>query len=178
MAKKQALFLQSWLSQTTDIWYPWIKSELKKCGYTVFLPDLPTIRTQLPDLNKMLQKVKKTLVIDKNTIIIGHSIGTLVALRLAEKYKFKKMILVSAWDFDDLFKAHRLFWKTKINHRKIKNNVKDIVVIQGEHDPYVTASTAEEMSKRFNAKFVLIKGLGHFGNDDKCVQLPQILGFV
>ena len=24
------------------------------------------------------------------------------------------------------------------------------------------------MSKRLNAKFVLVKGLGHFGNDDKC----------
>ena len=99
-------------------------------------------------------------------------------MRLAEKYKFAKMIIVSGWDFDDLFKAHRLFWKTKINHRKIKNNVKDIVVIQGEHDPYVTASTAEEMSKRLNAKFVLVKGLGHFGNDDKCVRSLQILEFI
>ena len=178
MVKKQALILISWFSKPTDIWFPLIKTVLEKKCYTVFVPDLPTIRTKFPKLKKMLEKVKKTLVINKNTLIIGHSLGTLVALRLAEKQLIKKMILVSAWDFDDLTKEHKSFWQTPINHRKIKNHVKEIAIIQGEKDPFVTAFTAQEMSKRLNAKFLLIKGLGHFGKDDKCFKLPQILKFL
>jgi len=123
---KKCLILQSWHSKPEDDWYPWLKEKLEKKGYQVEIPDLPTIRTNLPSLKKMLNAVNKLKIVDQDTVVIGHSIGTLVAMRLAEKTKFKSMILLAGWDFDDLTKEHRLFWPNRINHQKIIKNTKKI----------------------------------------------------
>ena len=171
----KVLFLQSWYSKVSDNWYPWLEKELLKKGYTTYFPDIPEMRKDVPDMAKILKYIESMKVIDKNTIIIGHSLGNLLAMRLAEKYSYKQMILVSAWDYDDLCEGHKLFWKNKINHSKIKNHVKNITVIHSDNDPYYTQISAEDTSKRLNAKFILIKGGGHFGSQEKTKKLPQIL---
>lgn len=175
---KKALFLQSWYSNVTDNWYPWLKKELEKKGYTTYFPDISEMRKDVPNMAKILKYVKSLKVIDKNTVIVSHSLGNLLAMRLAEEIKYKQMILVSAWDYDDLCDGHKLFWKNKIKHTKIKRNVKNITVIHSDNDPYYTAIAAEDTSKRLNAKYILIKGGGHFGSNEGTKKIPQILKLI
>jgi len=173
---RKALILEGWFNNPDDNWYPWLKKELEKKGYKVYIPELPTMDTKLPDMQKQIKFVEKNFKIDESTIIVGHSLGAVLALRLAEKYKYKKMFLIAGWDFDDLTAEHKLFWKTKINHAKIKKNVRKIYVFSSDGDPYTTAITAEGMSKRLDGNFVLIKGAGHFS--EKCgdiTKIPKIL---
>ncbi len=159
---KKALILHAWYSNPSDNWYPWLKEKLEKKGYHVSIPDLPTMGTNLPNMKKQLAFIEKNFKIDKDTIVFGHSLGTLLAMRLAEKHTFRKMFLVAGWDFNDLTSEHRLFWKTPLNHKKIKDNVKEIFVISSDNDPYITAITAEDMSKRLGGKFILVKNACHF----------------
>lgn len=175
---KKALLLQGWFQKPNENWFPWLGKELEKRGYSVSAPDLPTMQTNSPRLEKVLKAIDKTVKIDRQTTIICHSLGCLIGLRLAEKLSFKKLILVAGWDFNDLTFEHRFFWKTPINHKKIISHVKNIVVIHSDNDPYITAFQAEEMSKRLKGKFVLVRGAGHFGKDDHCTQVPQILKFL
>ncbi len=175
---KKALILHGWFCESSQNWYPWLKKELEKKGYLVDLPDIPELRKDVPDQKKILKSIIKNNKIDKDTTVIGHSLGSVLAMRLGERKKFKKMILISGWDFDDLTEGHKKFWETKINHAKIKNNVKEIVVIHSDSDPYITAFLAEEMSKRLNGKFVLIKGAGHFQEKDGITQIPKLLEIV
>lgn len=174
-SSNKVLFLHAWYSKVSDNWYPWLETELQKKGYTTYFPDIPEMRKSVPDMNLILKYIESLNVIDKDTVIIGHSLGNLLAMRLAEKYPLKQMILVSAWDYDDLCEGHKLFWKTKINHAKIKYNVKNITVIHSDNDPYYTAISAEDTSKRLDAKFVLIKGGGHFGSKEHTTSLPELL---
>jgi len=176
--KKQALILQGWYQKPDRNWYPWLKKELEKREYTVFLPDLPTMHTDLPDLSKQFAFIEKLPTIDKDTIIFGHSLGCLLGMRLAEKYSFDKLFLIAGWDFDDLEPGHRLFWKTNIDHNKIKKHVKNIYCISSDNDPYTTARTTELMSKRFSGKFILIKGAGHFTDEYGIKQIPILLSFI
>jgi hypothetical protein len=173
---KKALILISWYGAPENDWLPWLKKELEKQGYEVAVPDLPTIQTNLPDMEQML----KILKVDENTIVIGHSLGALLGLRLAEKQKFEKLILVSGWDFDDgLAPEHRLFWPNKIDHKKIKSNVKEFVVIHSSNDPYTPSSDAEAMSQRLGGKFVLIQNGGHLSQKSGGrTDLPEILPFI
>ena len=175
---KNALILEAWYSKPKNNWYPWLKKELEKKGYEVFVPDLPTMQTKLPDMKKQLSFIEKNFKIDKDTIIFGHSLGTLLAMRLAEKHNYKKMFLVAGWDFNELTTEHRLFWKTPIDHKKIKGNVYEIYCISSDNDPYITAITAGDMCKRLGGKIVLIKGKGHFTEKFGVTKIPQILKFI
>lgn len=176
--KPKALILQGWYCKPEANWYPWLAKELTAKGYEVFVPDLPTIHTEMPNMDEQISFIENLLTIDEHTIIFGHSIGSLLGLRLAEKYSFHKLFLIAGWDFDDLTEGHKLFWPNKINHDKIKQHIKEIYCISSDNDPYTTAFTTEVMSKRLNAKFILIKGAGHFTTQFGISKIPEILPFV
>jgi len=179
MNPKKVLILHCWYGDPESNWYLWLKKELEAKDYQVFVPTLPTMDTNLPDLETQLKYIKDNFKIDEHTLIIGHSLGAVLALRLAEIYKFKQMILVAGWDFDDLTDQHQKFWPNPINHQLIKNNVNNITYVSSDNDPYVTAFQAEEMSKRLNAKFLLIKNAGHFTKETFGItQIPQILELI
>jgi uncharacterized protein len=173
---KHALILHAWYNHPADHWYPWLKKELENKGYTVAIPELPTMNTDLPDLEKQLS-VAETYV-SKDTTVIGHSLGALLAMRLAEKYSYEKMLLVAGWDFNDLTAEHRLFWKTPIDHAAIKQHVKNTIVISSDNDPYITAITAEDMSKRLGGEFVLVKDAGHFTKKYGITKIPGMLPYL
>lgn len=173
-----ALILQGWYQKPKSNWYPWLKKELENRGYSVSLPDLPSMHSDTPDMKKQLQYIDALVTLDRDSIVFGHSLGALLGMRLAEKYSFNKFILVAGWDFNDLTQEHKLFWKTNIDHKKIKKNVREIYCISSDNDPYVTAFMAEEMSKRLGAQFILINGAGHFTDKDGITKIPQLLSFL
>jgi len=175
---KQALILQGWYQKQESNWYPWLKDELEKRGYAVFLPDLPTMHTDMPDMQRQLTAIEKLLTIDDATIAFGHSLGALLGQRLGEKHKFKKLFLIAGWDFNDLTSEHQLFWKDPIHHKTVKHNVKEIYCIASDNDPYMTAFAVEQMSKRLGGKFILIKGAGHFTDKDGITQIPELLTYI
>ena len=50
---------------------------------TVDIPELPTMNTNLPDLEKQLEVALP--FVTAQSVVIGHSLGALLAMRLAEK---------------------------------------------------------------------------------------------
>lgn len=170
---KHALILHAWYNTPQNHWYPWLKKELEKKGYNVDIPDLPTMNTALPDLAKHVNVAEK--YVTGETIVIGHSLGALLGMRLAEKHDFKKLILIAGWDFNELTPEHRLYWQMPMDHAAIKSHVKNVYVVSSDNDPYVTAFTAEEMCKRLGGKFILVKGAGHFTKEFGITKIPEIL---
>lgn len=175
---KKAFILHAWYENPAGNWYPWLKRELETRGYTVYLPELPTMQTDLPDMQQQLAYIEGLTTIDANTIVVGHSLGCLLAMRLAEKHVYQKMFLVAGWDFDDLTVEHQLFWPNKINHETIKKHVQAMYCISSDNDPYITAFQAEEMSKRLNGKFILIPNAGHFTEKFGVTTIREILQYI
>lgn len=173
---KNALILHAWHNHPSDHWYPWLKQELVKKGYTVQIPELPTMNTDLPDLSRQLAVAAPSVLSD--TLVIGHSLGALLAMRLAEKHAYRRMILVAGWDFNELTAEHRLFWKKPMNHAAIKNHVREIYCVTSDNDPYITAITAEDMSKRLGGTLVLVPGTGHFTEKYGVIEVPALLPLV
>ncbi|KKU15578.1 MAG: hypothetical protein UX21_C0001G0002 [Microgenomates group bacterium GW2011_GWC2_45_8] len=176
---KKALILHSWFSHPEDNWYPWLKSELEKKGYEVWAPELPTMPTKAPDMETMLKFVIGKNFVDENTTVIGHSLGSVLTLRLAERVKFAKGILIAGWDYNDLTPEHQGFWQTMMNHVQIKKNVPERVTLISDNDPYVTKIIAHEMAARLGAIAVDVGAKGHFlSKDDGVSEVPEILEFV
>ncbi len=175
---KKALILHAWYEKPDSLWYPWLKQKLEEKKYKVFVPRIPTMKDDYPDMNKQLNFIENLLEIDKETTVIGHSLSCLLALRLAERCSYQKMILVAGWDFNDLTKEHRSFWPNKINHDLIKKNIKEIYCITSDNDPYITLFQVKEMSKRLGAKYIVIKKGRHFATTNKTKQIIQLLPLI
>lgn len=175
---KTAIILIGWQQLTSDNWYPWMKEKLEKKGYRVFLPNLPTMQDNYPNMQDMLSYIEKDIPIDKETIIFGHSLGAVLGLHLAEKKSFNKLFLIAGWDFDDLTAEHKSFWPNKLDHDKIKKLVKEIYCVTADNDPYMTAFIVEQMSKRLDGTYLLIPNAGHFTEKYKIDKIPQLLTYI
>lgn len=175
---KKAVILHSWYSNPATNWYPWLKAELEKRDYLVWVPDLPTMDTKSPQMEDMLKLIIDKGFVDEETIVIGHSLGSLLAMRLAERIQFNKGILLASWDFNDLTLEHQSFWQTMIDHDMAKKNVSDWVFLISENDPYVTKAIAHEVAGRFGGVAVDVGARGHFGKKDGITEVREILDYV
>lgn len=74
---------------------PWLKAELEQRGARVQAPQLPN--TDNPTEVEQVQYVLDNVAFDENTVLIGHSLGGLVAMRVLEKlpHKIHHLMLVA-----------------------------------------------------------------------------------
>lgn len=175
---KSALILHAWLETPDKQWYLWLKKELETQGYTVYLPEIPTMNTNAPDLVTQMNFIEKNVPLTNDMLIFAHSLGCLLAMRLAEKYECSKLFLVAGWDFDDLTVEHQSFWRNKIDHAKITKNAKEIVCFSSDNDYYLSLFQSESLAQRLTATFILVKGAGHFTEKNGITKIPEILPYV
>lgn len=172
---QKVLLLHAVNDNPQNHWYPWLKVMLEKKDIEVHIPQLPG------EWNPKMSIWKKIAIdavsLDKDTTVIGHSLGAVLGLRLAEEYPFKRLILVAGWDFNSLAPHEQTFWNHMTDHAKIRKNVDEIVVVTSDNDPYTTATIAKEMADRLGAKYELIKGVGHFLKEDGVNELSAILKY-
>lgn len=176
---KKALILECWYGSPTGDWYPWLKAELEKNGYEVWVPQIPTFEGNAPDLETAIKFIAEKNFVDKDTVVIGHSLGTLLTMRLAERMQFSQAILLAAWDYNDLTPEHKSFWTNMIDHDLCKKNVAKWSVLISDNDPYVTKILAGEVADRFGAVKIYVGAKGHFlAKDDGVTEVPEILPLV
>lgn len=108
---------------------PWLKKELEKQGHTVTVPALPDAFNPHPDVQA--HYVLEHTEFNENTIIIAHSLGVTVALKVLEKIKkpIYKTILVDGFVTPEFRRAlskdeKKIF---ELDYQKIKRNAKEII---------------------------------------------------
>ncbi len=96
---KNAMIFHGTGCNPNSFWQPYIKNKLIKLGYKVWIPHLP--KPDKPDLKNWLPFVlkNKNFIINKKTILIGHSAGSPFILSILENIKTKvdKAILVAGY---------------------------------------------------------------------------------
>jgi predicted alpha/beta hydrolase family esterase len=175
---KKALMLHSWYGGATKGWCPWLKSELENKGYKVWIPTLPTMDSPQPDMEPMLKVIFDKKFVDEDTVVVGHSLGAVLAIRLAERVKFRVGIVLAGWDFDDLDPRDDLFWPNPIDHERVRLNVPTWIVPISENDPYISPYMTERMAERLGGKAIMMGKKGHFTKNDGVTEVREILEFV
>ncbi len=144
-------------------WFPYLKKELEKKGFEVWVPSLPN--TQKPNLNDWLGFVLDKGKFSKETIIIGHSSGAQLILSILEKIdvKVKQAILVSGYaqplpKEEDAKKEGEFDWPT------IKKNVQDVVFINSDNDPWGCDDIQGRIMFDNLGGTLIIKHEGHMGS--------------
>lgn len=147
-------------------WFPWLKEKLEPFGCNVIIPQFPTPKNQTPkEWFKILKKYKKYL--DKNTILIGHSLGGTFILRILEKIDFPiKAAFFVATPIGipptKFLKEDNPFTEPEPNWEKIKNNCEKIAVYHSDTDPFVCRENGKKLAKNLGVKLKQIHNAGHF----------------
>ena len=178
---KNVLILHGTANTSEGNWFPWLKQELEKRGYTVWAPNLPN--ADEPDEKRYLDYIfaNKQWKFTPDTIIVGHSSGGVAALKVLQQLPdgviIDRCITVGAFtnthgwdDIAGLFTA-------PFNFPEIKKHARKFIVYHSDDDPYVPLSDAKELESNLSAELVFIAGQGHFNLEkgDQYRMFPELL---
>jgi len=148
-----------------DFWYPYVKNELEKIGYTVWVPQLPNPNN--PDLKTQLPFVLNNHNYNEDTVLIGHSAGCPLILSLLESLdvKVKLSILVSGF-INILPNGPKKILQNKYHWEKIKNNCYNFIFINSDNDPWgCDDKQGAEMAEHLGGELIVKYGEGHMGSE-------------
>jgi len=105
-------------------WFPWLKSEIKKFGHNVIVPQFPSppiVPAKISEWFDILTDYENQ--IKEDSIIIGHSLGGVFTLRVLEKlnHKINTAVFVGTpvgvkpilyYDRDQSFSGFEFNWVT------------------------------------------------------------------
>ncbi len=178
---KNVIILHAMEDGPENHWYPWLKMELKKNGYDVWVPQLPD--TANPQLEKWLPVILENGKFDEETIIIGHSAGGACVLAVLEQLhcKIDKAIIVAGFSF---YPGGDPIVKPCYDWQKIKENVSEFTIVTSDNDPYghdeIRGRVMLEMLAMEGSVQILVKGQKHFSvtDDSKFWQFPLLLKLI
>lgn len=149
------------MKQRFNNWFPWLKEELEKIGYKVWVPELP--EAWHPDLERNWNFLKD-FDFNEETVIVGHSSGGAMVFgllhKLPPKKKINKAVSVAGFYKDEGWNCEGLF-SEKYNWEKIKRQVKKIFVIASNNDPYIKNKQTDYLAKHTGVKPIIIPGSFH-----------------
>ncbi len=175
---KRIFVIHGWEGDPKNGWYPWLKTNLEKKEFTVFVPEMPN--TYHPQMDEWLEHLKKIVVQpDENCYFIGHSLGCITILRYLESLKENQRIggaIFFAGFTDDLgYKELSNFFVKTIQWDKIRPHCRKFIAIHSDNDPYVSLKYGDIFKKKLNADVIVQHNMKHFSADDGITELPIAL---
>lgn len=133
---KNAIILHGTGDSPDDFWFPYLKGELEKRGYEVWLPSLPN--PKFPNRSDWIPFLLKNGKFTEETIIVGHSAGAQIILSLLEDLdvKIRQAILVSGYakalrkDMDSEKNVDEYNWEA------IRPKARQFIFINSDNDPW------------------------------------------
>lgn len=162
-------------------WFPWLKEKLEAKGCNVIVPQFPSppeIPAKISEWFDVLKKYEQ--YINEDTILVGHSLGGVFALRVLEqlKHPIKAIFLTGTpigvkpilnYERDDAFGGFDFDWQN------IKNKANHFSVFQSDNDPYVSLENGEQLAKKLGIELTFIPNAGHFNKKAGYLSFPDLL---
>jgi len=162
-------------------WFPYLKTELEKQEYEVWVPQLPD--TDKPDIEKWLPFVLEKGDFNKKSILVGHSAGCPLILSLLEKFDepIHQVILVSGFT-EPLDENPEPILQEKYDWGKIKSNANSFYFINSDNDPWGCDDTAgRKLFDKLGGNLIIRHGEGHMGSssfNQPYTKFPLILKLI
>jgi len=182
---KTVVMVHGWGGSPNGDWFQWMKSELEKKNFKVIVPEMPN--TFFPTIKEWVAKLNEIINPDKDTYLIGHSIGCQTVMRYLEQLpiqtKIGGVIFVAGWfnlsdgTWDEKYTKEiaKQWIETPISFEKIKQHTNKFLAIQSDNDPYVPLEDKEIFKEKLNTKVVLLHNKGHMASEDGAKDLPELL---
>ena len=162
-------------------WFPWLKKKLQNISKQVYVPQLP-IGVGKQNFESWSMELDK-LVIDKDTVIIAHSIAPVFVCKylIKNKIKVKKLIFVCGFNnylginpkYDAVNKPMYLD-----NLEDVKEYCDSIICFYSDNDPYVKYDIEKRFADAIADKQVVIRGGGHINSEGGFEKFDKLLDYV
>ena len=162
---KTTIILHGTIGSPDGNWFQWLKTELESKGLSVWLPQLP--HPEQPSLRAEADFVHAhcPFPIDKETLIVGHSSGAILALILAQENTAKIGAIVAVSVFHDnslKWDANSSLFDVPFVWEAIQENADKLLFVHSNTDPYVPLEQAQFVADNCKAELLVIPGQGHF----------------
>jgi leucyl-tRNA synthetase/predicted alpha/beta hydrolase family esterase len=173
------LYIHGWSGSSDSNDLPIIRERYQKMGLKIQTPSLPN--PENPNVEEQVEFILKNCEIDSNTVIVAHSLGAAVGLKVLEKLDFSISRFVAVGGFlDNQFYPEMIpegisdafgLSKVAFDADKIKNNCKQIKAIWSDDDQFVTKEQADRFEQTLDIPLIRITGYAHLsGLSQKIVQ--------
>lgn len=179
-------------------WFPQLKEKLESFGQEVVSPQFPVevwdgVTKKGPNFPPQKQTLKNWLASFEKSVLpklnkkdklcfVGHSLGAVFILHLADKYKLQldSAIFVSPfmselnklWQFDHVNKS---FYKANFDFTKLKNLIPLSYVLYSDNDPYVDKKLSLGFAENLKSSPILVTRAGHLNSEVNLNELPLVL---
>ena len=138
-----------------------------KRGYDVWVPQLPD--TDHPDLKNWLPYMLEHGMFTAQTVLIGHSLGSALALSVLERLEspIRQAVFVAGFARPRWTKKESTepMLQKRYDWKKIKQNVVDIICINSSHDPWkCDDKQGLNLWKHLGGTLILREDEGHMGS--------------
>ncbi|MFU8947242.1 RBBP9/YdeN family alpha/beta hydrolase [Mycetocola zhadangensis] len=158
-------------------WFPWLVEQFEPGVVTV--PALPNPRA--PELEPWVNTLAETIGdVDDNTILIGHSLGSITTLRVLERmprpWRLRGLILVAGFvsALPNLPKLNE-FTAPPVDGAAIAAHISHRAVLGSDNDTTVAPAFTADLARELDAPLTLIPGGGHFVDRLGCHSIPELL---
>jgi len=186
---KRVFIVHQWMASAGGDWYTWLKKELEKIGFVVYLPQMPN--QDAPVIKERVDFISALVgTPDEQTYFVGHSIGCQVIMRYFEilpaSTKVGGAIFVAGWfnlaglesEGQEIIDIAKPWIETPINFEKIKKICSKITVLLSSNEPYGYIEENKTIFKeKLGIKAKVLNNMGHFTESDGISELPEILKF-
>jgi predicted alpha/beta hydrolase family esterase len=171
------VLLHGYASGPDRHWLPWMHRELESRGLGVFAPKLPD--PFRPDFKKWFRTMAtEAKQWNKRTVVVGHSLGGALALRLLEHAALGRVaacILVAA-PFCSPLSLERFtsFFEKPIDWFHLQRRSSRFIVVQAKDDPLIPYDNALRYQEALESELHLVARGGHFSGHDA----PEVLSAI
>lgn len=183
---KRVFIIHGWGGYPSEGWFPWLKTELEKAGFLVFVPEMPNtneprINTWVPFLQEIINNP------DKDTYLVGHSMGCQAIARFVENLpnniKIGGAVFVAGFfkrlsnlEEEEISSGVDKEWlSSPIDFFNIKNKLIKNVAIFSSNDESVPLDNQDDFRNRLGSEIIIDAAKGHFSGSDGVTELPIVL---
>ncbi len=181
---QRVFIIHGWSEHPEEAWFPWLKRELTAKGMKVEVPAMPI--TDQPQIDAWVNKLAEMIgQPDKDTYLVGHSIGVQTILRYLEMVAkpVGGVLSVAGWYYlkdgslngPEEVSIAQPWVETPINSELVRENAGIIRAIFSDNDPYVDLENAKLFKDRLGAVTLVLPNKGHLGAEDNLKEVPEIL---
>jgi predicted alpha/beta hydrolase family esterase len=177
--KKQVIIVPGYGGFAAGGWPDWLCRELEKCGLESRYLEMPDI--MYPEVDEWLAFLEEqNIPLDKNTYLVGHSLGCITLARFLENKKPEAVvaacIMVSGFDTIPKIPLLSNFCSLPLDFEKVKMHAEEFVMVVSDNDHLIPLSESEALAQKLGAEMIVESGKGHFKADVK--ELHSVLNFI